>query len=291
MSQFGDEFDDVLAESSTAADDLPEHEEEETSDESLSVSEGDETSPDKESRTLENVYRETSRKLERQNARVEQLVGIVEQLRADIRGTARQPETSTVPTLERLSIPELEAALNSDRITDAEKPALQQYIQERRVAAMVDEKLTDMTRKQDDKQKRRNAADQALRQYPQLRNPNSEFARAVDQELTARGKGYKVENPFAVLDVANSVAARMGMPASRSKRVPEQLGTNRNSGPKRGNETPDLKEFMPPLEEVKSIAKKLGIKTTDYAKLQRRVAEFRANRDKLNFRLSLTDKD
>ena len=285
MSQFGDEFDDVLAESSTATDDLPELEEDEDGVAADDADDGDDSSDDKQGRTLDNVYRETSRKLEKQNARVEQLVGIVEQLRTDLR-TARQPEPATAPTLEKLSIPELEGMLNSDRITEAEKPVLQKYIQERQVSTLVEEKLNDQMRRQDDKQRRRNAAEQALRKYPQLRNTSSEFARRVDQELTARGAQYKVSNPFAVLDVANSIAAEMGMPVNRSKRVPEQLGTSRNSGGKQASEDDNLKQHMPSMEEVKRLAKKYGLKPdTDLKKLQRRVAEYVANKDQLNSRM------
>lgn len=197
---------------------------------------GDESS-DEESgkgRTIENVYRELSRKQEEfQNRMLEQQNKLIEKL-AESR--TAEPEKKTGNTLDDMSLQELEtlrgqvAENNPDKLGEFDS-----YLNKRRVDDQVQSKMSDWEKRQADQQLRSRAQQDALRRYPELANRGSEFYSQVNARLNELGDSWVSRNPRAVLDAANDIAAEMGVAPRAATKVANMRGRvarKSNSNPK-----------------------------------------------------------
>lgn len=295
MSGLGPEFEDVLSESSAESDDLPELEEEGDEPEVDAASDDEGAEPDtddKSGRTLNNVRREVLRKTDEKFSKLERTMqSSLESLRNEIR-SAVAPGQPNVPSLDSHSIEYLRAQRKD--VPEEKREAFDQYLFDRTIREATESTVNSVLSKNQEKETRKEAARQAMRKFPELRQAGSEFKRTVEARMNERGADYVRNNPWAVLDIARDVADSMGVPSSRKRQVPEdQLSTRSNQrrpAPKKGDD--DLTALMPTKEEVERVAKRLQHalpgKKFDTEAIRKRIAEYRANQHHLSQRIRVS---
>jgi hypothetical protein len=192
--------------------------------------EGSEGEGEKPGRTIENVYRELSRKNEEfQSQMMSQFMDVQRQLVEALK-TKSEPEKKT-GTLDDMSITELEqlrvqvAQQNPDKLAEFDT-----YLSERRVDQKVNSRMSEWERRQQSEQIRSKAQQDALRRYPELATQGSPFYAAVNKRLNELGESYVNANPRAVLDAANDVAAEMGMTPRQASKAAGMRGRVANKG-------------------------------------------------------------
>lgn len=206
----------------------------EQGDASDSEDEGESDGEEKPGRTIENVYRELSRKQEEfQRLMLEQQNKLIEKL---AEGRPSEPEKKTGNTLDDMSVTELEnlraqvAENNPDKLGEFDA-----YLNQRRVDDRVTSKMSEWEKRQKDEQLRSQAQQNALRRYPELANRGSEFYSQVNARLNELGDSWVTRNPRAVLDAANDVAAEMGVAprsAGKAANMRGRVARKSNANPK-----------------------------------------------------------
>lgn len=193
--------------------------------------EGEETDQ-KDGRTIENVYRELSRKQDKLQEKMLEMMAENQRLIAEsITGRNREPEKKTGNTLDDMSVTELEnfraqvAEQNPDKLAEYDT-----YVNRRRVDEQVNERIRQFETKSQVESRRREANTAAVSRYPELGRRGSEFYKAVNARLTELGQSYYDSNPRAVLDAANDVAAERGIAPTPRQRVRGSVAGRRGSG-------------------------------------------------------------
>ena len=250
---------------------------------------GEGTGDDKQDgRTIENVYRELSRKQEKLEERLFSMLEENQRLIAEsITGRSREPEKKSGNTLDDMSVQELEnlraqvAENNPDRLAEFDS-----YLNQRRVDQRVNERIQQFETKSQLESRRREANRTAVDRYPELGRRGSEFYRAVNSRLEELGADYVHSNPRAVLDAANDVAAERGVtPSTQRQRVRGSVGNRRSGGgAPTGDNAGDKKERDLPRsakakEDRAKIASRLrsalpGGKDFDDAKIAERMEQY-----------------
>jgi hypothetical protein len=186
----------------------------------------------KDGRTIENVYRELSRKQEKLEERLFSMLEENQRLIAEsITGRNREPEKKTGNTLDEMSVTELDnfraqvAEQNPDKLNEYDA-----YVQQRRVDDRVNERIKQFETKSMVEARRREANSLAVNRYPELGRRGSEFYKAVNNRLTELGQSYYDANPRAVLDAANDVAAERGISPTPRQRVRGTVAGRRGTG-------------------------------------------------------------
>ncbi len=220
--------------------------------------EGADGKPEGDGRTIDNVYRELSRKQEEfQNRMLEQQNKLIEALN---RRPEPAPEKKTGNSLDDMTIQELETA----RATVAEQNPEQlsgfdAYVNQRRVDEQVNSRMSAWEQRQQTEQLRSKAQQDALRRYPELGERGSEFYNAVNSRLNELGDSYVGANPRAVLDAANDVAAELGVSprqAGKAAQMRGRVANKANANPK-AKET-EKQEGLSDAEQAKIAARLKG---------------------------------
>lgn len=210
-------------------DESPDHEPEDTG---ADQGDGEGSDDQKGGRTIENVYRELSRKQEKFQERMVEMLAENQRLLAEsITGRNREPEKKTGNTLDEMSVTELTnfratvAEQNPDKLAEYDA-----YLAQRRVDDRVNERIRQFETKSQIEARRREANHAAVSRYPELGRRGSEFYKAVNARLTELGQSYYDANPRAVLDAANDVAAERGITPTPRQRVRGSVAGRRGSG-------------------------------------------------------------
>lgn len=205
------------------------HYEEPTPEADANQPEGDE---DQGGRTIENVYRELSRKQEEfQERMMQQMAESQKMLVEAIQTRTPEPEKNSGNTFDDMSVSQLEEF--RAQVAENNPEYLQQfdtYLQQRRVDETVEQRLQQYRQKDQMESRRKQANETAVTRYPELGQKNSNFYRAVNSRLQEMGREWVESNPRAVLDAANDVAVEMGMtpqthrPAIRGNMASRDMG-------------------------------------------------------------------
>lgn len=195
-------------------------------------------------RTIDNVYRELSRKQEEfQRQMLEQQNKLIETL---ARKAEPEPEKKTGNSLDDMSVQELESFRAQVVEASPEKVGeFDAYLNQRRVDAQVNSRMSDWENRQKVEQLRSKAQQDAIRRYPELSQRGSEFYNAVNGRLNELGDSYVGANPRAVLDAANDVAAEMGVSPRQAGKAAQMRGRvagKANANPKA--QEPEKREGM-----------------------------------------------
>lgn len=257
MSGLRDHIESVGAESLAATGDDHQIESEVTAEAEAPVVE----TPTGEGRTIDNVHGEFSRKfgdvVSNQKRFEDSVMRRLDDLASKISG--RQPEQQQPKTkLEDYSVAELTAYLNGLPADNPQRSQVEGVIADKIVNEKVEKQVRDITGREQLKATKREAIRVATERYPDLKDEQSPFWIAVDRELRYRGDGYAQSNPNAVLDVANEIASRMGVPAKRNIRTTLRTPDSRPAN-RRDNGAPVLSDeaHLMPEEEAVKIASKL----------------------------------
>lgn len=181
-------------------------------------------------RTVENVYGELTRKLEKQAAQYEAQIA---ELRGTISGLQANPAPVAAPanspnTLDDMSIEQLDAF--RAQVPEDKLPAFNSYYNDRvlndKVASAVAEKVGAI----ESRQQQSNSDSTALARWPQLRDKSSLFARRVDQKLVEMGSRADTD-PDAILHAANEIGLSMGLVGTPTRGTPANLATGDDTAP------------------------------------------------------------
>lgn len=166
-------------------------------------------------RTIDNVRGELLRKQEKDKA---EIMGALAQLSQAIHSRPEPTPPPSAPsvnkTLDQMTFAELtalEATVDWTTVDEAQKSGFQAAKQARLVEEAVDSKLGSFTAQQQREDKRRRFNQEAVDLYPDLNNPGSEMAVAVDALLKDLNPAAVENNPRILLDVANSAAISQGV--------------------------------------------------------------------------------
>jgi hypothetical protein len=237
------------AEETQHSDQLDETVDTETQDTGTDQGEGEGTEgEDQDGRTIENVYRELSRKQDKLQERMIEMMAENQRLIAEsITGRNSEPEKKTGNTLDDMSVTELDnfrtqvAEQNPDKLLEYDA-----YVANRRVDERVNERIRQFETKSQVESRRREANTAAVSRYPELGRRGSEFYQAVNSRLTELGQTYYDANPRAVLDAANDVAAERGISPSAPQRVRGTVAGRRGTGaPVRNADTDGPAQNLP----------------------------------------------
>jgi len=217
-------------------------------------------------RTAENVYRELSRKqtefqddmsaafgklAEGQHAMQEAITGFA----------AKAPEKQTGNTLDDMSISQLRTLRTDVVENNPDKVAeFDAYMTDRIVEDKLNARLGEFQTATHAETQRASANEVAKTRYPDLGKSNSEFRDLVNNKLNEFGETYIANNPRAVLDAANDVAAEMGVapsaPTHTTTRMRGRIAGTRTS---KGNESTDEVGSLPVSDtEFDAIADRLA---------------------------------
>jgi hypothetical protein len=199
-------------------------------------------------RNLENVYGEFSRKYGQLSERFDAIQQGIEALTKQLGGQqAAKPQAPQSPVspfgapraLQDFSDEYITQYLNNPELTPYQRQILVNEQAARNQLKLANQ-VWDQRREQERVLEEKGRAEQAaIAAFPVLRDPSSDFAKRVNQLLTARRQRFG-EFPTDVYDVANSVAREMGIGETRAytpstyvapglqERVPQQ-----NRGPKK----------------------------------------------------------
>jgi hypothetical protein len=245
---------------------LPEKEEVETTveekpTESEAQAKDEEGKTKDEGRTPENIYRETTRKLDKfrddqqqfQRDVLNQITGMAEKIATN----STAPAAPAVKTLEDYSVAELSTIRNGLEKEDPRIAEIDTLIARRYVSDEVDSRVSAVTARQEVEHERKRAGELAQERFPDLNDETSEFYQKVDRKLRQMSPTLKENNPRIVLDTANEVAISEGVTAktTRTLRSPDRPGANQRDNAKPAPKTKE--EYIMPLEEAKRIAGKL----------------------------------
>jgi hypothetical protein len=221
---------------------------------------GEEGEGEKSGRTIENVYRELSRKQEEFQAQMmSQFMDAQRQLIENLKSQP-EPEKKT-GTLDDMSVTELETFRAQVAEQNPEKLGeFDDYLNQRRVDERVSSRMSEWEKRQRQEQLRSKAQQDALRRYPELATQGSPFYTAVNARLNELGDAYVEANPRAVLDAANDVAAEMGVSprqASKAASMRGRVASKSNSNPKAKEKDKDEDKGLSDSEHEK-IASRLS---------------------------------
>lgn len=222
--------------------------------------EGDE---DQGGRTIENVYRELSRKQEEFQERMFQQLTESQKLLADaVQTRTEQPEQKSGNTFDDMSLDQLEQFRNDVQENNPEYLAqFDSYLQRRRVDETVEQRLQQYRQRDQMDARRKQSNETAVQRYPELGQPNSSFYRTVNSRLQEMGREWVESNPRAVLDAANDVAVEMGVtpnthrPAIRGTMANRDMGGGAPVG--RAEEKKELPKSGQSAEDRAAIADRL----------------------------------
>lgn len=210
-------------------------------------------------RTIDNVYRELSRKQEEfQSKMMSQFMDAQRQLVESLKPQP-EPEKKTGNTLDDMSVQELRNA--RAQIAEANPEQLAEfdaYVNQRMVDEQVNSRMSQWEQRQQAEQLRSKAQQDAIRRYPELSQRGSEFYSAVNARLNELGDTYVKANPRAVLDAANDVAAELGVSPRQAGKVAQMRGrvANKSNANPKANE-PEEKTGMSD-SDMDAIAKRLA---------------------------------
>jgi hypothetical protein len=240
-------------------------------------------------RTIENVYRELSRKQEQFQERMMQQLSESQKMLAEaLQGRTEQPEKQTGNTLDSMSVQELEAfrktvaEQNPDALTEFDD-----YLNKRRVDDTVEQRIRQFENKSQVETRRRQANETAVQRYPELGQRNSDFYRAVNNRLQELGRDYVDANPRAVLDAANDVAAERGMVPSTTRRptIRGSVGSRESGGGapvQKQKQEKNLPKSAQSAEDREAIARRLAAalpkgKKFDDKAIEDKMAQYQEN--------------
>ena len=224
-----------------------------------------------EGRTIENVYRELSRKqiedAEANRAFQERMIGALGEITSKIseyREPAK-PDQSTGNTLDEYSVSQLDGLRG--QVPEEKLVEFDAYVMNRKIDAKVDEKVGKFSQAQSFETKRETSVQEAMNRFTDLNDPDSEFYKDVDKELRSRGADYSKGNAQAILDTASYVAASTGYGVRQAAqpRIPSQQG-RRTGAPvqqeedKGGMTTERAEELAAGLQNALPPGKKFDIK-------------------------------
>lgn len=193
------------------------------------------------SRTPENIYREVSRKQDKMEADnrkfQEKVFGTLERITENLakNSAPAEPDNANGDALSKYSVTQLKEL--RAQVPDEKREAFDEYVIERMVQDKIEARMSASEQARDASYTRKDTAQRAVDQFPDLLDTSSEFAKTVDRELRQRGKSYAENNPHALLDVASSVAVKMGIGrrAVTNPRLPVGgHATRRNAAPNKG---------------------------------------------------------
>jgi hypothetical protein len=241
MSRLDDAVRSVPAEASTASDEAQEP----TVDAAAATPEptgnqGDGGQPSEgNERTPENVRGEVLRKMEKFADQMSERLAALEQENERLRSqygvpAQAQPQTNNPPTLDDMSIQQLEAARAN--VPEENRAQFDAYLLDRKVQEKVRTELTAYQSQTERQQAETKFNEQAMNRWPQLRDRTSDLYARADQILATMPNADT--NPRAVLDAANEAAIELGLSPSTglqrtTVREPGRLvsGHNQRSGP------------------------------------------------------------
>lgn len=199
-------------------------------------------------RTPENVYREVSRKLEKQEEKnqafQERMMGLMERMSENLAKPAEtaEPDNANGDALSKYSVAQLKDM--RAQVPDEKREAYDEYIVERMVQDKIETGMSAAEQVRNANDTRKQVAQKAVDLFPDLLDKSTDFAAAVDKELRYRGKGYAENNPHALLDVASTIATRMGIGRRSTPPNPRTPtgghATRRNAAPKGGSKNDEL---------------------------------------------------
>jgi hypothetical protein len=173
---------------------------------------------------------------------VETVLGKVTEL------SAARP-TKEPSTLEEMSLVQLQSLkTEASKLENVDPNTIAQIddaIVNRRVQDTIKSELGAFTNEQRATAQREQAKADALAQFPDLRNPQSDFYKAVDRHLQTLGDAYVQSNPQAVLDAAARVAVREGVKPVARTPIPTvaRAGTAPKDEPKEPQITDEIRKL------------------------------------------------
>jgi hypothetical protein len=234
--------------------------------------------PSKESEPAEkdllyNHKREMERKLAEQRDELPRIVQqVLEPVLDKLTQSTQAPKQPS--TVDEMSLAQLQDLRNQVSAMENPDPvAIRQIddaIVDRRVDQKLENRLGSFEANQRMESQRESSKTEALRLYPDLRNPQSDFYRAVDTALRLRGEEYVRSNPQAVLDVAARVAVESGVKPVRSTPAPNVARSR--SAPAPEDEAPAITDEIKALKKHYEKALPEG-KTFDEKRLQKLAEE------------------
>jgi hypothetical protein len=208
-----------------------------------SISEPD---PDdkKAGRTVDNLKGEMDRKLSAQMREIQELKSLVLSLRPQSSSPAA-PTTEPANDITRMSSVQLKQF--RAQITDpAQREALNDLIAQKTAEEVTSQRVQQFDQSQQFTSARDQANSMAVRRYPELLDPASEFRQSVDRhllELKQRyGDTYLTADPRIVLNAANEIAMKTGYKARDTRGGGNSVATRHQSAPTGGDKAPTPEE-------------------------------------------------
>lgn len=245
-------------------DDVLESDADENSSETEVSSDGenDESSENSEenesnSRTIDNVYGELTRK---QNDFQEKILGEIGRLVSQVSDLASvKPAGPQGPkTLEDYSSAELTAYRDKLPAEDPQRENLSSAIANAIVNEKVQVAVNDITGRDRLQSQREAAVTEAIERYEDLADETSSFYQKVDAKVKSLDPNYVAANPRVVMDVANEVAIAAGINPTKARqvlRVPGKLSASKREGAAPAPENDD--ELLMSEKEARKIATSL----------------------------------
>lgn len=173
-------------------------------------------------RDIENVRREMLRKMDNRfgefDNQMEQLMQAVSKL------TAQKPSTNGTDQLENMSADEL-AQLRSN-VPEEKLGEFDALVQQKRNKEYVDTRFQQLQMTQKTHTERHRFNKMAVDRYPDLSDPDSDFAQEVDRQLRSVDPELRDRNPRVVYDIANDVAMSRGVSPQIRRTVRATAPTN-----------------------------------------------------------------
>lgn len=236
-------------------------------------------------RPVENLKGEMDRKLAAYAQQIQDLKELVLSLR-------QQPVAPVAPTQEpaqtdisRMSSAQLKQLRGT--ITDpAQRELLNDLIAQRTAEEVSVQHVQQLGISQQAASARDQANSMAVRRYPELLDPSSEFRRNVDNhllELKQRyGESYLSSDPRIVLNAANEVAMKTGYRARDTRGGGNSVATRHQSAPAGGDQKPTADEERQQERIAQRLSPALPTgKSFDKTKLRKNTAVYKTLMDQI----------
>lgn len=161
------------------------------------------------------------------------------------------------------------------QVPDEQKDTFDEYVANRQIDEEIDRRFGAFRREETFKARRKEATEQAYKQYPELKDKKSEFYKTIEDRLQGR-KDELLSNPTLTLDIANAVAIETGYHVKKTvtptPEPPKKRGKPVNA------DTPD--DELVTDEEVDKLASRFQSalptgKEFDKARIKKRMAEYK----------------
>jgi len=201
-----------------------ESESEEVIDQETDVEETDEKGKGDKGRTLDNVRGELVRKQDRLE---QSLRNEIRELRTALLASKPAAKQEPANELDAMSVSQLENL--RAQVPEGQKEAFEAYLSTRRTEDLVEKRFSSFTAQQEFAKQRAYYTTMAVERYPDLKDYTSDFAREVDQMLSALDPAVVARNPRVVYDLANDIAIQRDVRPRQRRVVSGKTATTRTS--------------------------------------------------------------